>query len=181
MRGPIHDILTGDHARLEALLSRATSDPARLDHDAFEEFRAGLLRHIAIEEKILLPDARRRRGGTPLPLAERLRIDHGALASLLVPTADAALVDEIREILGTHDTLEEQPGGLYDQCDELAGADVTVLVKRIRMAPAVRVAKHFDGHGVHRTAASALAASARSHARDHGTAADGAEDGHARR
>jgi hypothetical protein len=163
--GPLHVLLTEDHARLEGLLSRATRDPERFDHEAFEDFRAGLLRHIGIEEKILLPDARRRRAGAPLPLAERLRIDHGALASLLVPTPDASLVAEIRAILRAHDPLEEGPGGVYDQCDELAAGDAEALLERIRTAPAVPVARHFDGHGVHRTAASALAASTRSHAR----------------
>jgi len=163
MHGPLHYLLAEDHARLEALLSRATHAPGRFDHEAFEELRAGLLRHIAIEEKILLPDARRRRGGEPLPLARRLRIDHGALASLMVPTPDRVLVAQIEEILRPHDGLEDEPGGLYDQCENLAGADVPALIERIRAVPTVPVAKHFDGHGVHRTAATALAASARQH------------------
>jgi hypothetical protein len=165
MHGPLHAHLTADHAHLEALLLRAAKDPSRFDHEAFEEFRAGLLRHISIEEKILLPDARRRRHGTPLPLAARLRVDHGALAALLVPTPDAALVVEIQQILRPHDVLEEEPGGLYDQCEELAGDEVESLLDRVRVAPSVPAAKHFDGHGVHRSAAEALAASERSHAR----------------
>jgi hypothetical protein len=169
VHGPLHALLTEDHARLEALLERATREPERFDHQAFEEFRAGLLRHIGIEEKILLAEARRRRGGAALPLAARLRIDHGALASLLVPTPDAALVLEIRGILRTHDVLEEEAGGLYDQCEELAGGEVAGLLERVRAAPAVPVAKHFDGHGVHRTAVGALEASARSHARGRGS------------
>lgn len=165
MSGPLHALLARDHARLEALLDRATADPGHFDDEAFEEFRAGLLRHIGIEEKILLPDAKRRRGGVPLPLAQRLRVDHGALASLLVPTPDAALVGEIRSILGDHDRLEEEPGGLYDQCEELAGADAAAIVERVIAAPSVPLAKHFDGHGVYRSAAEALAASESSHAR----------------
>jgi hypothetical protein len=165
MHGPLHALLTADHAQLEAVLLRATKDPSRFDQEAFEAFRAGLLRHIAIEEKILLPDARRRRQGAPLPLAARLRVDHGALAALLVPTPDAVLVAEIQQILRPHDVLEEEPGGLYDQCEVLAGDEVESLLARVRAAPPVPVAKHFDGHGVHRSAAEALAASARSHAR----------------
>lgn len=163
--GPLHALLCEDHARLDALLAAATRDPSGFDHEAFERFRAGLLRHIGIEEKIVLPDAKRRRGGEPLELAARLRVDHGALASLLVPTPDAALVAEIRSILQEHDALEEEPGGLYDQCEALAGDEVGALLDRIREAPQVPPAKHFDGHGVHRTAATALAASARSHGR----------------
>lgn len=113
MTGPIERELTADHRRLEQLLERAVADAACFDHAAFEQFRAGLLRHIGIEEKILLPDARRRRGGEPLLVARALRIDHAALASLLVPTPDAALVSEIRSVLATHNGLEEGEGGLY--------------------------------------------------------------------
>lgn len=165
MSGPIHALLARDHARLEALLARSTEDPGHFDHEAFEEFRAGLLRHIGIEEKILLPDAKRRRAGVHLPLAQRLRVEHGALAALLVPTPDAALVGEIRSILREHDELEEAPGGLYEQCEQLAGAEGAAILERILAAPSVPVAKHFDGHGACRSAAEALAASARSHAR----------------
>src|SRR5262252_7766498 len=127
MSGPIHALLEADHRRLAALLDRAVADPARFDHDAFEAFRAGLLRHIGIEEKILLPEARRRRGGTPLPIAPQLREDHGVLGALLVPTPDAALVAEIRQLLDDHDVLEEAPDGLYDTCDRLIGADAAAL------------------------------------------------------
>lgn len=161
--GPLHALLCEDHARLDALLAAATRDPGAFDHGAFEQFRRGLLRHIGIEEKILLPAAKRRRGGEPLPVAARLRVDHGALASLLVPTPDAALACEIRSILVEHDALEEGPGGMYDRCEALAGDELAALIDALRGAPDVPVAKHFDGHGVHRTAASALAASARSH------------------
>jgi hypothetical protein len=57
----------------------------------FAEFRAGLLRHIAMEEKVLLPDARLRRG-EPLPIAKQLLEDLALLASLMVPTPTHELV-----------------------------------------------------------------------------------------
>jgi hypothetical protein len=101
MHGPLHDLLTADHARLEALLSRATKDPAHFDHEAFEEFRSGLLRHIAIEEKILLPDARRRRNGESLPLSERLRIDHGAGEAHGCPPRLPSLDGEVERFLAS--------------------------------------------------------------------------------
>jgi hypothetical protein len=37
-----------------------------------------------MEEKVLLPFAQKKRGGEPLPIAAKLRLDHGALAALLV-------------------------------------------------------------------------------------------------
>jgi hypothetical protein len=155
--GPLHRELAQDHRRLEDLLARAIADPERFDHDAFERFRAGLLRHIGIEEKILLPEARRRRG-EPVPLAARLREDHSVIAALLVPTPDAALVAELRAALEPHDVLEEEPGGLYDQCDELVGDDAPSVLARIRAAKEPPLARHFDGRGAYRRADEARAA-----------------------
>jgi hypothetical protein len=80
------------------------------------------------------------------------------IASLLVPTPDAALVAELRAALAEHDALEEDPGGLYDQCDQLAGDDAAALIDRIRAAPEPPLAKHFDGPGTYRSAAAARAA-----------------------
>jgi hypothetical protein len=154
MKGPIHVLLEADHRRLGTLLDRAVADPGRFDHEAFETFRAGIPRHIGIEEKILLPEARRRRGGQALAIAARLREDHGVLGALLVPTPDTALVAEIRRLLDEHDALEEAPGGLYDACDQLIGSDGATL-ERIAAAPAVPLAAHFDGRGTHRTVAAA--------------------------
>ena len=86
MSGPIHRLLADDHRRLEALLDRATTDPARIDHAAYAAFRSGLLKHIGMEEKILIPTAQRLRGGKPVRVAAALRLQHGAIAALLVPT-----------------------------------------------------------------------------------------------
>jgi hypothetical protein len=158
MTGPIELELTADHHRLEALLDEATADPERFDAAAFERFRAGLLRHIGIEEKILLPDARRRRGGEPLAVHRRLRVDHSALVSLCVPTPSHAIAAEIRGLLARHDALEVGPGALYAVCDALAGDEAAAVVARMRLAPEVPLAPHFDGHGVYRRAEDALAA-----------------------
>jgi hypothetical protein len=89
MRGPLSSWFAEDHARLDRLLHRSVADPNAFDGEAFEVFRGGLLRHIALEEKFLLPAARNARGGEPLPVARRLRVDHGAIASLLVPTTSS--------------------------------------------------------------------------------------------
>lgn len=160
--GPIEQLMNEDHARLEALLAASVADPERFDHQAFEQFRAGLLRHIAVEEKVLLAEARRRRGGDPLPVARPLRVEHGAIASLLVPTPDHALVAEIRAVLAVHNAREEGPEGMYAQCEALAGADVALLLEKAKRVPPVPPAPHFDGHGVYRRAEDALHASSRS-------------------
>src|SRR5690606_18715222 len=107
--------LTADHARLDALLDAATNQEPH-DLDAYAEFRRGLLRHIGIEEKVLLPAAQRASGGTPLPVAARLRLDHGAIAALLVPTPNPVIVATLRHILAQHNPIEEGTGGLYPTC-----------------------------------------------------------------
>ncbi|MEO8878126.1 MAG: hemerythrin domain-containing protein [Polyangiaceae bacterium] len=142
--GPIEAFLTADHARLDALLSGALIGDA-IHGERYEEFRRGLLRHIGMEEKILLPFARAKRNGEPLEIARALRIDHGVLAKLLVPTPTPALVARLREELARHNRLEEGDGALYAICDALAGSEAEAVVASLRNAPEVPTAKHYDG------------------------------------
>lgn len=153
--------LVADHARLHTLLNRAMEKP-ELDREAFADFRRGLLRHIAIEEKLLLPAVREARGGTPLDRAHELRIDHAALTSLLVPTPDLALCHEILWLLTKHDAKEEGAGGIYEECEHcLNDGDLVRLAEQAVAFPEVRVARHFDGPNVQRTAEGALASARR--------------------
>jgi hypothetical protein len=145
MHGPLYRFMADDHLRLDALLRRAVQDPAHIDAMAYAAFRAGLLRHIGLEEKILLPAAQHARAGEPLPVAARLRLDHGALAALLVPSPTPTIVAAIRIILEAHNPIEEDPGGLYDTCEELAGSASDALLVRLRAAPEVHVSPHNDG------------------------------------
>lgn len=155
----VTELLLADHRRLHALLGRAAAS-AGVALDAYAAFRAGLLRHIAIEEKILFPAVKRVTGATPAWLRE-LRIDHAALTSLLVPTPDAALLAEIAALLTEHDTKEEGDG-VYATCERLVGPTaLRELAARAEALPPVRVAPHFDGPGVLRTRADAQAAAAR--------------------
>jgi hypothetical protein len=149
----IHRFLAADHVRLRALLDEAASDPA-----AYTAFRAGLLRHIAIEEKVLFRDARDRRHGSPLPVTRQLHADHAALASLLVPSPTPAILATIREILAEHDPLEEGPDGLYARCEQLAGDDIEQVLARMHAIPPVRVSAHVDERRVHDHIARMLAA-----------------------
>jgi hypothetical protein len=68
MPGKIHQHLASDHQRLDDLLERAMSGQT-IDTAAYHQFRAGLLKHISMEEKILLPSAQRLGGGKPLTVA----------------------------------------------------------------------------------------------------------------
>jgi hypothetical protein len=157
MPGKIYRYLADDHVRLDALLERAVSDPDNIDRSAYGQFRSGLLKHIGMEEKFLLPAARRIRGGEPLPVAAKLRLDHGALTALLVPSPTASVVAAIRAILKAHNPIEEDPGGVYDQCEELAGADAEQILRQLQQAPEVRVVPHVDSPFVMEATRRALA------------------------
>ncbi len=144
MPGNIYRYLADDHARLDGLLRRAASQPDKIDLASYAEFRAGLLKHIGMEEKILLPAAQRLRDGVALPVAEKLRLDHGALAALLVPPPTRALIETIRTVLRAHNPLEEGPQGAYEMCEQVAGDTAEELLRQLHEAPAVKVAPHSD-------------------------------------
>jgi hypothetical protein len=144
MENGLRDLLERDHAKLDGLL-RAAAAGGEIDPVVYEEFRAGLLRHIGLEEKILLPTVRRLRGGDPLDIARQLKLDHAALAALLVPTPTAAIVSTLTSLLATHNALEEGPRGMYAACEELTGAATSKLLARVRAAPPVPTATHYDG------------------------------------
>jgi hypothetical protein len=145
MPGPIETFMTADHARLDTLLRRAAQDDRSIDAETHALFREGLLRHIGMEEKILLPFARAKRAGEPLELGRALRKDHGAIAKLLVPTPTHSVCDELRSLLEKHNALEEGTHGLYAICDALAGDEAASVVDKLRAQPMVPVAKHYDG------------------------------------
>jgi hypothetical protein len=157
MPGKIYRYLADDHERLDALLERAISDPENIDMSAYAQFRSGLLKHIGMEEKILLPAARRIRGGEPLPVAAKLRLDHGALTALLVPSPTPQVIAAIRTILNLHNPIEEDPGGMYETCEELAGPEVDEILRQLQEAPEVKVLPHVDTPFVMEAARRALA------------------------
>jgi hypothetical protein len=155
--GPITAHLAADHERLRQLFARATAKPDAVEREAFDAFRAGLLRHIALEEKVLLPAARDARGGEKLASADRLRLDHGAIAMLLVPSPTPGIARELRTILDPHEELEERAGGVYAECEALLASRAGELVQRLETYPEIKVAAYFDGRRVVRTAAAAYA------------------------
>jgi hypothetical protein len=81
---------------------------------------------------------------------------HGALTALLVPTPTPAIVAAIRTILERHNPLEENPGGVYEQCEQLAGAEADKILKRLQAAPAVKMLPHVDNAFVMEAARRAL-------------------------
>lgn len=154
--GPIRRFLADDHERLDRLLRSAVTPSGQVDLASYTEFRAGLLRHIGIEEKVLFPASQRANGGSPHPTVVRLHRDHGALALLLVPTPTADLVAEVHSILDAHNEIEEGPEGVYDFCDRLLGDELQAVLEQLKTYPPVKLAPHFDGPGIVRRAEDAL-------------------------
>jgi hypothetical protein len=142
--GPIERFMVAEHVRIDRLLEAATLG-ADIDLELYARFRHELLRHIAMEEKVLLPFARERRGGDPLHIAALLRADHGEIAKLLVRSPTSATVDTIRAILARHNPLEEGPRGLYALCDTLAGDEASLVLARLCAQPTVPVAPYYTG------------------------------------
>lgn len=154
----VRDLLEEDHRRLEGLLAQATSSPESVDPEPFDAFRRGLLRHIAIEEKVLLAEARRLRGGAAVPAAAQLRLDHAAIAAILVARPTPGLVRALRALLVLHNAIEEGPGGVYAQCEAVCAAELPALRERIDAVPPVRTAAYVDPARVEREIRRALAA-----------------------
>lgn len=135
MNRPLHAFFTRDHRRLEAVLEQAFADPENIDHGLYGAFRAGLLRHIGMEEKILFPAAQQANGGELLPIQAQLRLEHGAITSLMVIPPSVALKGVIDHVLERHDLLEEEPGGMYDVCEGLTTHQTQELLDRLAEVP----------------------------------------------
>lgn len=139
-RGPIAELMAYEHASLDGLLAEAV----RGSVEAYREFRQRLLRHIRIEERLLLPMAERKRGSEPLPLAARLRLDHGALAALMMLPPTRGTFRAVSAVLKAHNPLEENSDGVYDQCEALAGPDASELLLQCEKTPPVPVSPWID-------------------------------------
>lgn len=132
----LRQFLTDDHRRLDALLDRTGNCASAEELAAYDAFRRGILKHIGIEEKIMLTAAAKARGA-PLEQAARLRLDHGAIVSLLMPTPTPAVIRAIRTILAQHNPIEEGDDGVYDLCDRLTAAAHEDLMATVAAAPEV--------------------------------------------
>jgi hypothetical protein len=143
--GAIHRFLQEDHARLDGLLARVVDASGSIDVAIFDEFCAGLFRHIAMEEKVLLAGAAKLRGGAPLEIERQLRADHAALGALMVPTPTRDTIASIRSILAEHNPIEESPGGLYDACERLFGTECEEALGRLHAVAKARAPRHLDG------------------------------------
>jgi hypothetical protein len=138
MSGKLYQYLAQDHDRLDVLLQRATMNINEINIQIYDEFRKGLLRHISMEEKIVFPAVVRFQS-SHLILVARLRLDHGAITALLVPTPSASIIATLQSILAIHNAMEEETGGVYQVFDNLSVSDSPRLLKELQSVPDVRV------------------------------------------
>ena len=101
------------------------------------------------------------RGGDPLPRARQLRLDHGAIAAMLVPSPTPAGIARLRAMLALHDDLEEGSAGVYADCDQLLAGESATLIAQLRDYPPVRTAPHNDDPAVERHITETLALAGR--------------------
>ncbi|MCO6496007.1 MAG: hemerythrin domain-containing protein, partial [Bacteroidetes bacterium] len=127
---------------IEELLNQADSLSEGVKSEPYNEFRKRLLTHIKMEEKILFPAAQEANNGEPLKLQAKLRLDHGAITALMVPPPSKELIKVIRHVLEVHDRLEEEPGGMYDICENLTKERTSELLEILKNVPVVPVVKH---------------------------------------
>jgi hypothetical protein len=145
----VHRYFTNDHRRLEFLLHRAFNSGDKIDQAAYDEFRSGLLKHIALEEKILIPALGETESGKPYPPAAQLRLEHGAIASLLVLPPSIPVRNALFGILQHHNKREESEHGLYIDCDCLLSKSVEAMMERVKMAADVPLRPYNDSPLAH--------------------------------
>ena len=139
--------LAHQHARIDTLLEESLRNGV-VNPTAYDESRRLLLRHIAIEEKVLFREVRQR-VGTLNALEGQLRKDHAALGGLMVLPPSATVIIRVRALLDEHNPLEESDGGFYASVESLVGADADALLADAQAIPPAKVADYFESPRVH--------------------------------
>ncbi|MEW5797643.1 MAG: hemerythrin domain-containing protein [Bacteroidota bacterium] len=134
----ITEYLTNDHDRLDRLLQQSLTPSGEINNEAYQQFRQGLLRHIGIEEKILIPALKRNLDAEMQRTLDRIRLDHSAIVALLVPPPSLAIVQALTAILTGHNELEEKNGGFYERADAYDETAIEQIADKVKNAPEVK-------------------------------------------
>ncbi len=138
MNQEITNYLSDDHDRLDALLKQSLKPDGSIDLDAYHQFRQGLLRHIGIEEKVLIPALKNDLDDEIKSTLERIRMDHSAIVALLVPTPSPEIISALHAIVEKHNELEEKNGGFYERSDAYDAQASLHMAENVRNAPEVK-------------------------------------------
>lgn len=139
MNQTISQYLSSDHERLDQLLQQSIRSDGGIDEKPYFQFRQGLLRHIGIEEKILIPALQAGLNDEMKKVLERIRMDHSVIVALLVPSPSKGIIDALTAILTKHNDLEELHGGFYEQADLLGAPKVEEILQSMQNAPEVKM------------------------------------------
>jgi hypothetical protein len=144
--------LRDEHRALLAALDEALAGPSGFDPARYASFRAQLLRHMAVEERLVVSPLRARQ--VVVPDGYEVRVEHAALAALLAAAPDAALAVELRALLTAHCAREEAPGGLFEVlAGHVIGDDAVQMAKTF---PDVKAATYSSATWLPRTVKDAL-------------------------
>lgn len=138
MEHAISEYLAHDHDRLDQFLQQSLAPDGSIDMESYHQFRQGLLRHIGIEEKILIPALLSGPHDEIKPVIDRIRLDHSAIVALLVPTPSPAIINALRSILTGHNALEEENGGIYERGDLYDQQALQHLAEKMKETAEVR-------------------------------------------
>jgi len=137
------EFLTQTHEQLRDLLSKSLSiQGVQIEH--YETFRTELLKHIGVEEHIVLPLVEERSPQRFFALRQ-IRLEHKAIGVLLALPPTGEIITVLRNLLKKHDFLEETPDTLYDILDECCVADQPELLERIKDYPGLPLSEIVSG------------------------------------
>ena len=92
------------------------------------------MRHIAVED-LLMEKAQQAQGDVPLAVTARLRLEHGVISALLQTSPSRERAAKLKALLQAHHHLEEDPGGLYERCEELLADQLDAILDQARAHP----------------------------------------------
>jgi len=147
MNGELYTYFFDDHRELEEKLAQAAAGET-IAMGPYRQFREGLLRHIAMEERVLIPVLKKHGPERLQSTLHQIQLDHSAIGALLVPPPTHAILDMITHILDKHNVLEEADSGMYDACESLDEDVVEDLIRRARETPPVKVNPNNPNPGV---------------------------------
>ncbi len=147
-----------EHLALAAQLRAATGAGGEVDLEAWTSFRKALVRHLAIEERIIVPMLEARRAPELLATRSELAHDHAALMTLLVPAPNPIWLTDLAERLAHHVAAEEGPGGLYELLDRHLASSARELLEAARSLRTIELGPPAEGAATGVAVSLALAA-----------------------
>jgi hypothetical protein len=128
-------LLTTEHEELLGMLDACVTRRSGVDRARFDAFRRRALRHIAVEQRVLLPALGRMHKLTDA-MRNAMSRDHRALVMLCVPEPNIGFVRDLQELLAWQVSVQESAGGVFKVYDAFV-RDEHALDKALAGVPAV--------------------------------------------